>query len=318
MRRYLTTCLLCASLPVFAQVQLTPTTVPVPLEPGQSTTFNLVFSNPNAVAVPSQQLRANFFSLSAPFDTDFDVSPLSGACSDWEDGIEYQGGFSSTRVVRFSVPEVAANSSIACTYRIARRTTIQRNMDLRFANAAQPALIVVRFPVGVLSDIGATAQHLYTAASGTTFVHRYRITIYNYGAFDTNLYGFGVCDYPGVPRVRMNFPGGCNPDAPGQACFAVGFPQQLKAGLLPAGGHSSCELESYNAGPTPTLPPFLLSSVLARDSDGASMLDINPANDQLRVVSGAQLVAAPGLSTLAALGCALLLLAVAIVNLKRR
>ena len=317
MRNYLAAILLCASLPLFAQVQFTPTTVPVQVEFGQSNTFTLVFSNPNTVAVPSQQLRANFFSLSAPFDTDFDVTPLSGTCSDWEDGLEYQNGL-SIRVVRFSVPEVAANNSIACTYRIARRTTIPRNMDLNFANAAQPAFIVVRFPVGVLSDIGATAQHLYSAASGTTFVHRYRITIYNYGAFDTSQYGFGVCDVGNVPRVRMNFSGGCNPDASGVGCFAVGIPQQFKAGLLPAGGHSSCELESYNVGPTPTLPPFSLSPFLARDSDGASMMDINPANDRLRVVAGAPLVAAPALSNFAALGCAMLLLAIAMMNLKRR
>ena len=316
MRSYFAGIFLCASLPLFAQVQFAPTTVPVQVEFGQSNTFTLVFSNPNAVPVPLQQLRAAFFSLSAPFDTDFDVTPIAGACSDWEDGTESQG-FINTRVVRFSVPEVAAGSSVECTYRMARRTTIQRNMDLRFANLAQPSFVVVRVPVGVLSDIGATAQHLYSAASGATFVHRYRITIYNYGAFDTSQYGFGVCDYGNTPRVRMNFPGGCNPDASDVGCFAVGVPQQFKAGLLPAGGHSSCELETYNAGPTPTLPGFSLSPFLARDSDGAYMLDINPANDHLRGVAS-PLVAVPGLSLFAALGCAMLFFAIATANFKRR
>ncbi len=317
MRNLLTASLLCISAPLAAQVQFTATTTPVALEPGQSTTFSLVFSNPNSAPVLPQQLRARFFSLSAPFGTDFDVTPIAGACGDWEDDVE-SPGFFSNRIVRFSVPEVAADASIECTYRIARRTTVPRNMDLRFTDSAQPSLLVARVPIGVLTDIGATAQLLYSAASGTTFIHRYRITINNNGAFDTSRYGFGVCDMGGVPRVRMNFPGGCNPDASGLVCFAVGVPQQFKGGLLPAGGQSSCELETFGAGPTPTLPRFALSDFLTRDSDGAAMLDINPANDQLRVVAGAPLVAAPGLSTFAALGCALLLLAVAIVNLKRR
>lgn len=316
MRIFLAICLLCISAHLAAQAQFSASMTPVALEVGQSTTFSLVFRNPNSVAVPAQELRAPFFSLSAPFDTDFDVAPIAGTCGDWEDGVE-SPGFFSNRIVHFSVPEVAADATIECTYRIARRTTVRRNMDLRFINSAQPSVLVARVPIGVLTDIGATAQLLYSAAEGTTFVHRYRITISNYGAFDTSYYGFGVCDYPGVPRVRMNFPGGCNPDAPGQACFAVGFPQQFKAGLLPAGGHSSCELESYNAGPTPTLPPFLLSSVLARDSDGASMLDINATNDGLRGVSSL-LVAVPGLSIFAALGCAIVFLAFAVANFKRR
>lgn len=316
MRRYLAAYLVCASLPLFAQVQFAPTSTPVPLEPGQNTTFTLVFSNPNSIPVPLQQLRAGFFSLSAPFNTDFDVTPIAGACSDWEDGLESQGVI-STRVVRFSVPEVAASTSIECTYRIAHRTTVQRNMDLEFRNLAQPNFVVVRVPIGVLSDIGATAQHLYSAANGTTFVHRYRVTIYNYGAFDTSQYGFGVCDYGNVPRVRMNFPGGCDPDASGLSCFAVGFHQQFKGALLPAGGQTSCQLETFGAGPTPTLPGFTLSPGLARDSDGASMLDINPANDRLRRVIS-PLVPVPGLSIFAALGCAMLLFAIAVANVKRR
>ena len=316
MRSYLIACLLCASLPLFAQVQFAPTTVPVPLEPGQSTTFTLVFSNPNATPVPSQQLRAGFFSLSAPFDTDFDVTPIVGACSDWEDGIETQGVI-RTRIVGFNVPEVAASTSIECTYRIARRTTVQRNMDLEFRNLAQPTFVIARVPIGVLSDIGATAQHLYSVASGATFVHRYRITIYNYGAFATSQYGFGVCDYGNTPRVRMSFPVGCNPDASGLSCFSVGFPQQFKGALLPAGGQASCELETFGAGPTPTLPGFTLSPGLARDSDGASMLDINPTNDRLRGVTSPS-NAVPGLSLFAALGCAMLLFAIAVANVKRR
>ncbi len=318
MRNFITTFLLCVSLPLFAQVQFTRTTVPVPLEPGQSTTFTLVFSNPNSLAVPAQQLRAGFFSLSAPFDTDFDVAPIAGACSDWEDGIETVQGVVSARIVRFSAPEVAAGGSIECTYRIARRTTIQRNMDLEFINLAQPSFVVARVPIGVLSDIGGAAQLLYSAADGATFVHRFRITISNYGAFDTSQYGFGVCDFPGVPRVRMNFPGGCNPNAPGQACFAVGFPQQFKGGLLRAGGQTSCELETYGANPNPSLTGFTLGSSLTRDIDGATMLDINPANDGLRLVMGNTLVAVSGLSNFAAVGCAILLFAIALAEIKRR
>ena len=315
MRSYLTACLLCVSLPLLAQVQFTPTTVPVPLEPGQSTTFTLVFSNPNAVAVPQQQLRAKFFVLFAPFDTDFDVSPIAGTCSDWEDAIETPPGFSSTRVVRFSVPEVAAGGRIECAYRIARRTAGQRNMDLAFINFAQPNLLVVRVPIGVLSDIGATAQHLYSTSNGNMFVHRFRINIRNYGAFDTTTYGFGECF--GVPRVRMNFPGGCNPVAPGLACFAVGAPQEFKGALLQAGGQTSCELETYGAGPNPSLPGFTLSDILTRESDGASMLDINPTNDSLRRITASPLVAVPGLSSFAALACAIVLFSIATANLKR-
>ena len=316
MRIFLAVCLLCVSAHLAAQAQFSASMTPVALEVGQSTTFSLVFRNPNSVAVPAQELRAPFFSLSAPFDTDFDIAPIAGACGDWEDGVD-SPGFFSNRIVHFSVPEVAADATIECTYRIARRTTVRRNMDLRFINSAQPSMLVARVPIGVLTDIGATAQLLYSAAEGTTFVHRYRITISNYGAFDTTRYGFGVCDYPGVPRVRMNFPGGCNPDAPGQACFAVGLPQEFKGGLVRAGGQTSCELETYGVGPNPGLPGFTLSTSLARDIDGATMLDINPANDQLRVVAGAQLVAAPGLSIFAALGCAMLLFLVALAHLKR-
>ena len=317
MRKLLAACLLCISAPLLAQVQFTATTTPVALEPGQSTQFSLIFSNPNSAPVLAQQLRASFFSLSAPFDTDFDVTPIAGACGDWEDDVE-SPGFLSNRIVRFSTPEVAAGASTECTYRIARRTTIQRNMDLHFTNSVPPTALVARVPIGVLTDIGATAQLLYSAASGTTFVHRYRITISNNGAFDTSRYGFGVCDVGNVPRVRMNFPGGCNPQANGPICFAVGVPQQFKGALLPAGGQKSCEIETFGAGPTPTLPWFTLSPGLARDSDGAAMLDINSANDQLRVVAGAPLVAAPGLSTFAALGCAMLLFLVALAHLKRR
>ena len=317
MRIFLATCLLCISPHLAAQAQFSASMTPVALEVGQSTTFSLVFRNPNSVAVPAQELRARFFSLSAPFDRDFDVTPIAGPCSDWEDGLESQGVI-NTRFVRFSVPEVATSASIECRYRIARRTTGQRNMDLAFINLGQPSFVVARVPIGVLTDIGGSAQLLYSVAEGTSFVHRFRITISNYGAFDTSAYGFGVCDYPNVPRVRMNFPGGCNPDAPGQACFAVGFPQEFKGGLVRAGGQTSCELETYGVSPNPVLPGFTLSTSLARDIDGATMLDINPANDGLRSVAANTLVAVSGLSTFAALGCALLLFAIALAEIKRR
>jgi hypothetical protein len=196
-----------------AQAQLVANQVLVQLEPGEERSFSIALSNPNTVSVAAQTLRAAYFSLPAPFASDFQVSTLSGPCGDWQDTTEIVPNVGAQAVIRFGVPELAAGAQISCQYRIVRLAGAQRNLDLAFSNSAPPTPPVLTVKIGVLGDLGAIASRVSSIAVGANFLNRYRVTFTNNSEFAVAGYGFGACDFPNVPRLRMNFPGGCNPNA---------------------------------------------------------------------------------------------------------
>jgi hypothetical protein len=288
--------------------QFTPIVVQVPLEAQQASAFTLVFSNVSGATLPAQVLRHSYVSSQALYQDDLAVTRVSGPCGAWRDSVVSP----SIRSVDFDVPEIANGASVECRYSITNRLTRAISRETNFYRVDAPtAAVPLKVLIGVLTDVSATATLLSSEpAAGGGFTSRFRINFRNNSAFTVGRYNFSTCDFPGVPRLRMNFPGGCESTFANGICFAVGVPQGFTGPSIPAGGQASCEVEAFSSSQTVQLSFFELGGEITRLPDNAQMVDTNALNNRVTVLGPVASVQAPtlgffGLSILALLMIAL-------------
>ena len=248
-------------------------------------------SNTGTDASPAMDLQAGAI---AALLGDYQVDLLSGGCGPWRVEIEPFGFPFQRAFARIAIPALAPGSSLQCRYDFIALRTNSQNHRLSFAPSSRPNAPNGLIHIGALTDLGATANLLSTRVENGRTVNRYRFNVQNAGANSVAEYGFGACINPVLNfSVRVDFPGGCPQSNVGPTCFMSGF--AVTAGAVQANQSASCEIETIGAG-NPSLALLRLVEDFVRRSDGRILLDTNPSNNAVRVVTDTAPVQVPTLS----------------------
>lgn len=266
-------------------------------------------TNTGADANPVMDLQAGAIVALLP---EYQVNLLSGSCGPIRDATELIIFPATRAVVRVAIPAIAPGSSLLCRYTFTAQRADSQNFRLSFAPIDRPNAPNGLIHIGALTDLGATANLLSSRIETGQAVNRYRINVHNFGPNSVANYGFGTCTSPPIGfSVRVNFPGACPVSNVGPPCFMSGF--AVTAGAVQANQSASCEIETIGAS-TPSLGLLRLVEFSVTRSDGRQLLDTNPSNNAVRVVTGAVPVQVP---TLSCLGLIALIFGVALVAQNR-
>jgi hypothetical protein len=162
-----------AAMPVFADWNFAATTAIADVDFGRTAVLTVRFNNVGDIVSPAQELQ----SYGGPILQGYQLTPLSGGCSEWRELSEASGSV-ELPVLRFSVPSVAPGASVICRYNVAALNANNVNVNTFFRALDRPnTLDTISIKIGALTDIGASARRLNSLAiSAGVFINRYEIT----------------------------------------------------------------------------------------------------------------------------------------------